>query len=148
MRSCLPLCVLCGVLGVASCADVEGGVASRLGLALTVPAANASEVRSLGFFAMSLTADDFDCGSYLSGERNPIAQDHDLLVAVDYQDVDQGSDDQVLTFRAVPEGELSIMVEAYDVVGSRIFLGCEQIRVVAGQSNPIEMTLVEDPIAP
>ena len=131
---------------MAGCGEAEN--ASRLGLALTAPAANASEVRSLGFFAVRIVAPDFECSSYLSGERDPIAQTPELLAAVDYQDVEQGSDGEQVVFRAVLEGELSIFVEAYDSGGSRIFMGCEQTTIVAGQENPLETTLVEDPAAP
>jgi hypothetical protein len=136
----------CGLLGSTGCG--ETGSVSRLGFALTVPAANASEVRSLGFFAVRLVSPEFECDEYLSGARDPIAQTPEVLVAVDYQDVNQGSDGEQVLFNAVPEGELSILVEAYDSGDSRIFLGCTRATVVAGEETAIEMTLVEDPSAP
>jgi hypothetical protein len=145
MRLCLLLGLLCVVLGAAGCG--EPGSVSRVGFALTIPAANASEVRSLGYFAVSLVAPEFECEEYLSGGRDPIAQTPQTLVASDYQNVGEAADGDVVEFKAVPEGELSIIVEAYDSGGSRIFLGCAPATVVAGERTEIEMTLVEDPAA-
>lgn len=146
MRSCVLLGVLCGALGAAGCG--ETGSVSRLGLALTVPATDASEVRSLGLFAVRLVAPEFECEDYLSGARDPIAQTPEVLVAFEYQNVGGGADGDQIEFKAVPEGELSILVEAYDSRGSRIFLGCTPATVVAGEETAIEMILMEDPIAP
>lgn len=145
-RTGLLLFVLCGVLGAGGCG--ESGSVSRVGFALTVPAANASEVRSLGFFAVQLVSPVFECDEYLSGERDPIAQTPEVVAAVDFSNVDQGSDGDRVVFDGVPEGELSILVEAYDSGGSRIFLGCSPATVVAGEETSIEMSLVEDPAAP
>ena len=69
----------------------------------------------------------------------------ETLVAVDYIDIAQGEDGYPVSFRGVPVGNLSIIVEAYDGGGSRIFMGCEQGLVEAGRTTPLEMTMLEDP---
>lgn len=125
--------------------DTGAETVSRLGVALTLPTADVGEVRSFGLFAINLVEPEFDCDSYRTGEGDPISRTPESLVAVDYIDITQGEDNYPVSFRGVPVGELSILVEAYDGGGSRIFLGCEQGLVEAGRTTPLEITMVDDP---
>lgn len=132
-------------LGASCLNESSNETTSRLGVALTMPMADVGEVRSFGLFAVTLIEPEFDCDSYRAGEYDPIAQSPESLVAVDYVDITRGEDNYPVSFRGVPTGELSILVEAYDGGGSRIFLGCEQALVEAGRTTPIDMTMAEDP---
>lgn len=140
----LGLCVI-AILSLGCQSETSDETSSRLGVALTMPTADVGEVRSFGLFAINLVEPEFDCESYRIGEHDPISQTPESLVAVDYIDITRGEDDYPVSFRGVPVGELSILVEAYDGGGSRIFMGCEQGLVEAGRTTPIEMAMVEDP---
>ena len=137
-----------GVLlfAVVSCVGVpEEGETGRLGLGLTMPTAEIGEIRSIGLFALQLRPPEFECPDYEEGTVDPIASIPESLVAVDYVDLAQASSGDTVSFRGVPTGELSIIVEAYDGGGTRIFMGCGQALVEVGRTTPIEVTLVEDP---
>ena len=118
----------------------------RLGVALTMPLADVSEVRSFGLYALNVVEPEFDCDQYLANESDPISESStEALVALYMFDVAQGQDNYPVSFRGVPEGRVSIIVEGYDSRGSRIFMGCGQCLVEAGRTTPLDITMVEDP---
>jgi hypothetical protein len=137
-----------GLIALGGCAEDNGRDIGTLGIALTAPAADVGEIRSLGLYAVALVSPEFECSDYLSREVDPISRDPEALVAVDYVDVPQGSSEVPFSFRGVPIGERSIVVEAYDGGGGRLFMGCEQTLIEEGRTAIISILMVEDPIVP
>ena len=142
----LAACVTANLLLLASgCApgDAEGG---RLDFALTLPAADVSEIVSIGFFALDLDPAVLSCDDYVSGGLDPIATRPDAVVAGTLETVRDVGDGVSVVFSAIPVGRWTVLVECYDGGGSRIFLGCGEARVEAGRTTEIRVTMFEDPL--
>ncbi len=128
--------------------DAAGGATGFLGLELTAPAADIGEIRSLGLFAISIVPPEFECSDYTSGARDPISQTPENLVAVEYVDLLEGASEVGLSFSGIPVGDSSIIVEAYDGGGGRVFLGCGRARgVEEGRATALTIDMVDDPVA-
>lgn len=144
VSKCCVIAAIC--LGITSCSRQESptdGDAHRV--ALILPEADVSEMTELGLFALDLISPDFECSEYLEGSRDPISEFPDLIVASTFIDTPLAHDEFPVSFTGIPIGNRSILVEAYDSGGSRIFLGCQQVPVSEGATNTIEIEMVEDP---
>ena len=126
----------------------EGGDVGRVGMALTMPMADPGEIRGLGLFALARVSPEFVCADYYAGTADPISQFPESLVAVDFADIPAGGAEAPVTLRGITQGERSIIVEAYDSGGSRIYLGCAQEYIEAGSDTEVEIRMQEDPLAP
>lgn len=138
------LCLV--VSAMTGCLAEEPRDVGRVGVALTAPAADATEIRSLGLFAISTVSPDFECASFLENAVDPIAQSPEALVAVEYVDISAGSSEVPFSFHGIPIGDRSIIVEAYDGGGGRLFMGCEQVLIEKGRTTTVSITMVEDPL--
>lgn len=146
LRGRLWASLVTALLIASGCVGGEGDreFSGRLGLALIAPAADATEVRSLGLYALSVVSPELECSEYLDGTVDPISQRPEALVAVDYVDIPTGSNEVPFSFRGIPAGDRSIIVEAYDSGDSRIFMGCAQTLVEEDRTVSLEITMVED----
>lgn len=141
------MCLL--MLGVAfsACSDRDTEPAGPLRLGLNLPLAEFSEVRSLGLFALSAVPPELECRPYLEGQLDPLAELPGHLVASELTEVSPEGGEISLSFRDIPTGERTILVECYDSGGSRIFVGCGQTTIEAGRASELLIEVVEDRLA-
>lgn len=132
----------------AGCSPPDDLGTGRLAMGLTMPQADVGEVRSLGLFILTLVSPELECEDFYSGVADPIAQHPEAVQAVDFVNVQVGVEETSLTRRDIPVGEKTVIVEAYDGGGGRIFVGCAQTDIGEGERSQLEIVMSRDPTLP
>ena len=117
-----------------------------IALWLTMPAAEVEEIRSVGLVALRAVPPELECLPYLEGESDPVVDFPESVVAMELVDMGADREGISISFNGISQGERTILVECYDSSGSRIFLGCGQVQIRAGQSASLQIDMVEDPV--
>lgn len=135
-----------GVAALATACDGPSGPDGRAGFALSIPTADASEIASIGFFAVDLDASLFECSQYRDGSTDPIAEYPETVVAAQIEYVEALAEGDREVFTGIPPGHHFILVECYGAGGGRLFLGCGDADIVEGETAHLEIDMVEDPL--
>jgi hypothetical protein len=138
------------LLGASSigCIAGEEGDVGRVDFSLTGPAADIIEIRYISLFALSIVQPDLICEEVLSGDRDPISQNFESIVASEYTTITPGTNEITMSFRGIPSGDRTIIVEAYSGGGGRLYLGCGQTLIETGRTAAVDIAMVEDQLQP